>query len=58
VHESAYDRLVEAAVELTRAYALGDPTDPETTLGPMVRTAAAEFVRGQIAEAVREAAGR
>ena len=30
--------------------------EPETTLGPMVRTAAAEFVRGQIGEAVREGA--
>ena len=48
--------FVEGAAALTRAYVLGDPTQPETTLGPMVRTAAADFVRGQIGEAVR--AGR
>lgn len=52
VHASLYDRFVEGAVALTRTYVLGNPTDPETTLGPMVRTAAADFVRGQIAEAV------
>jgi acyl-CoA reductase-like NAD-dependent aldehyde dehydrogenase len=56
VHASVYDRFVEGAVALTRRYVLGDPTEPETTLGPMVRTAAAEFVRGQIAEAVRQGA--
>jgi acyl-CoA reductase-like NAD-dependent aldehyde dehydrogenase len=56
VHASAYERFVEGAVALTRRYVLGDPTDPATTLGPMVRTAAAEFVRGQIADATREGA--
>jgi acyl-CoA reductase-like NAD-dependent aldehyde dehydrogenase len=56
VHEGVHDRFVEGAVELTRRYVLGDPTHPETTLGPMVRTAAADFVRGQIAEAVRQGA--
>lgn len=56
VHESVYDRFVEGAAALTRDYVLGDPTDPETTLGPMVRSAAAEFVRGQIGEATRQGA--
>lgn len=37
---------------LTRRYRLGNPLRPETTLGPMVRTSAADFVRGQIAEAI------
>ncbi len=31
---------------------LGNPTEPSTTLGPMVRASAADFVRGQIADAV------
>jgi acyl-CoA reductase-like NAD-dependent aldehyde dehydrogenase len=52
VHTEAYDAFVEGAVELTRAYVLGNPIEPETTLGPMVRASAAEFVRGQIADAV------
>ena len=56
VHERVYDRFVEGAVALTRRYVLGDPTDPDTTIGPMVRTAAAEFVRGQIGEAARQGA--
>lgn len=52
VHAEVYDAFVEGAVELIRGYRLGNPLDPETNLGPMVRSAAAEFVRGQIAEAV------
>lgn len=56
VHESMYDRFVDGYVALARAYRLGDPLDPETTLGPMVRAAAAEFVRGQVADAVRSGA--
>lgn len=52
VHESLYPRFVEAFVELTRRYRLGNPTDPEVNLGPMVRERAAAFVRRQVAEAV------
>lgn len=56
VHEKLFDRFVEAAAAMTATYKLGDPLDPETTLGPMVRTAAADFVRNQVAEAVRAGA--
>jgi acyl-CoA reductase-like NAD-dependent aldehyde dehydrogenase len=52
VHADVYDRFVAGFVDLTRGYRLGDPRQAETTLGPMVRATAAEFVRGQIAEAV------
>jgi acyl-CoA reductase-like NAD-dependent aldehyde dehydrogenase len=52
VHRDVHARFVEAFVAQVRAYRLGNPLDPETTLGPLVRTAAAEFVRGQVAEAV------
>ena len=41
-----------ASSEFARGYKLDDPTDPQTTLGPLVRPAAAEFVRGQIRDAV------
>jgi acyl-CoA reductase-like NAD-dependent aldehyde dehydrogenase len=51
-HEAVYDRFVEGLVELTRGYRLDDPTNPATTLGPLVRPAAADFVRGQVADAV------
>jgi acyl-CoA reductase-like NAD-dependent aldehyde dehydrogenase len=56
VHRELYDEFVRRAVELTRTYRLGNPLEAETTLGPMVRTSAAEFVRGQIAEAIAQGA--
>ena len=56
VHEKLYKDFVEGFVALTNTYKLGNPLDPETNLGPMVRTAAADFVRGQIAEAVKKGA--
>lgn len=52
VHRDRYDDYVEAARELMGRYVLGDPLDPATTLGPMVRPAAADLVRDQIDEAV------
>jgi acyl-CoA reductase-like NAD-dependent aldehyde dehydrogenase len=52
VHRSVYDRFVEAFVAEVNQYRLGDPLDPATTLGPLARARAADFVREQIAEAV------
>jgi acyl-CoA reductase-like NAD-dependent aldehyde dehydrogenase len=52
VHETVYDAFVEGAADLVRQYVLGNPIEAETTMGPMVRTSAADFVRGQIADAV------
>lgn len=56
VHEDLFDGFVEGFVALTSAYRLGNPLDTETTLGPLVRTGAADFVRGQIQEAVQAGA--
>ncbi|WP_373086774.1 aldehyde dehydrogenase family protein [Sneathiella sp.] len=56
VHEDIYDRFVERFVEVVNDYKLGSPVDPETTLGPLVNAAAAEFVRAQIDEAVNAGA--
>ncbi|MDX1981120.1 MAG: aldehyde dehydrogenase family protein [Bryobacteraceae bacterium] len=56
VDREVYAEFVERAVALTRDYMLGDPLDPQTTLGPLVRTSAADFVRGQIDEAVAQGA--
>jgi acyl-CoA reductase-like NAD-dependent aldehyde dehydrogenase len=56
VHTDVYDRFVKDAVEITHEYQLGDPLNPMTTLGPMVRKSAANFVRHQIEEAVRQGA--
>jgi acyl-CoA reductase-like NAD-dependent aldehyde dehydrogenase len=56
VHRDIYDSFVDGFVALTRKYRLGNPLAPESTLGPMVRTGAADFVRSQIAEAVSQGA--
>ena len=56
VHDDVYDKFTEGFVELTRKYKLGDPTQEATTLGPMVRTAAADSVRNQIGESVASGA--
>jgi acyl-CoA reductase-like NAD-dependent aldehyde dehydrogenase len=58
VHASLYERFVEGFVELTRQYVLGDPLDPATTLGPVVRTAAADAIRQQVEASVRAGAHR
>jgi acyl-CoA reductase-like NAD-dependent aldehyde dehydrogenase len=52
VHERLYDAFVEGWVDLTRKYVLGSPVDPDTTLGPVVRTAAADEIRRQIGATV------
>ncbi|MCB1715224.1 MAG: aldehyde dehydrogenase family protein [Candidatus Competibacteraceae bacterium] len=52
VHQSIFQRFVDGFVDLTRQYRLGNPLDLDTNLGPMVRVQAAEFVRGQVADAV------
>ena len=56
VHQDIYGEFVDAFVALTRQYRLGNPLMPETTLGPMVRTSAAAFVRDQITEAEHKGA--
>lgn len=56
VDRRVYDRFVDAAVALTNTYRLDDPRDPGTTIGPMVRADAAEAVRGQVQEAIRQGA--
>jgi len=52
VDRQVYRRFVDGVVDLTRAYTLGSPLDKATTLGPLVRASAANFVRGQTADAV------
>jgi acyl-CoA reductase-like NAD-dependent aldehyde dehydrogenase len=51
-----FEEFVAGVVDLTRQYRLGSPLDPETTLGPVVRTAAADAVRSQVQEAVARGA--
>lgn len=51
VHRDRYDDFVEGFVAATRGYVLGNPLDAATSIGPMVTSKAAEFVRGQITAA-------
>lgn len=56
VHESLYDAFVEKSVGWVSNYKLGNPLDPETTLGPMANKRFAKVVREQIADAVSKGA--
>ena len=56
VHESLYDAFVEKAVAIVNGYKLGNPLDPETSIGPMASTRFAAEVRAQIAEALADGA--
>ena len=53
VHQDHYQEFVDRAVALTEQYRLGNPLDPDTNLGPVVRARAADEVRAVIAESVR-----
>jgi acyl-CoA reductase-like NAD-dependent aldehyde dehydrogenase len=56
VHERLYGAFVDGFVDLTRKYVLGNPTDAATTLGPIVRQAAADKIRMQIAASIEAGA--
>lgn len=56
VDHSLYPAFVERFVALTGQYVLGNPLDEATTLGPLVSPGAAQFVRGQIAQALAQGA--
>ena len=56
VHESIYDAFAKGAAELVQRYQLGNPLDPETTLGPVVRSSAADAIRAQIQASVQAGA--
>ena len=56
VHESLFDAFVEKAVAIVSDYTLGNPLDPETTLGPMAHVRFADEVRAQTAKAIADGA--
>ncbi|MGE0237726.1 MAG: aldehyde dehydrogenase family protein [Parvibaculaceae bacterium] len=53
VHKKVWGDFIDGFVDLTKKYVLGSPLEEATTLGPMVKPEAADFVRKQIASAVR-----
>lgn len=56
VHKKVWIDFIDGFVDLTRTYVLGNPLEEATTLGPLVRPEAADFVRKQIKSAVRAGA--
>ncbi|KEJ95523.1 aldehyde dehydrogenase [Pseudosulfitobacter pseudonitzschiae] len=52
VAEALFDDFVAKAVEIVKGYKLGNPLDPETTIGPMAHVRFADTVREQTAEAI------
>lgn len=56
VHEDIYDTFLQQAADWVKALKLGRSDNPETTLGPLVKASAADFVRGQIVEAINQGA--
>ncbi|MFY0689821.1 MAG: aldehyde dehydrogenase family protein [Cyclobacteriaceae bacterium] len=56
VQKEVYDEFVDGFVELTKQYLVGNPTEPNVTLGPLVRKRNAQNVQNQIAAAVKAGA--
>lgn len=56
VHDSLFSAFVEKAVALVRGYKLGNPLDPDTTIGPMAHVRFAKVARDQIEDAVAKGA--
>ena len=56
VDKKVFRPFVDGFVDLTRKYKLGNPLDKSTTLGPLVRTDAANAVRAQIRQALAKGA--
>ncbi|TDL16295.1 succinate semialdehyde dehydrogenase [Rickenella mellea] len=56
VHNSIFEPFVALFVEAVKKYKLGDPTDPNTNLGPVVSVASAERIKKQVIDAVQAGA--
>ena len=56
VHESVYDEFLEKSVFWVNGLRLGNPLDPNTTMGPMASPRFARVVRTQIDAAIDEGA--
>ncbi len=51
VAQDPHDRFVDAYVSQVKGYRLGNPLDPTTNLGPVVKRAAAQYVQEEIEKA-------
>ena len=56
MHDSIYDRFVDALVEVVAAYRVGDPDDDATDVGPLARPAQLDILGAQVADAIAKGA--
>ncbi|MGZ8286231.1 MAG: aldehyde dehydrogenase family protein [Allosphingosinicella sp.] len=56
VHEAAWQPFLDGFAEAASRYRLGDPLDPETSLGPMASAKGAASVREQVRQAIEAGA--
>ena len=56
VADAVFDQFVEKAVSIVNGYKLGNPLDPNTTLGPMAHERFAALVRAQTDDALSRGA--
>jgi acyl-CoA reductase-like NAD-dependent aldehyde dehydrogenase len=56
VHESVWQPFLDGFVTAASAWRLGDPLDPETSLGPMASARGADSVREQVRQAIEAGA--
>ena len=56
VIESLFEDFIKKAVAVVNQYKLGNPLDPETTIGPMAHIRFANEVRAQTHEAIKDGA--
>ena len=56
VIESLFEDFIKKAVAVVNQYNLGNPLDPETTIGPMAHIRFANKVRAQTQEAIKDGA--
>jgi len=52
VASAVYDDFIEACLDVLSGTVLGNPLDPETTMGPMAQVRFAALVRGQTRDAI------
>ncbi|HEY0132225.1 MAG TPA: aldehyde dehydrogenase family protein [Allosphingosinicella sp.] len=56
VHEAVWQPFLDGFAEAASRYRLGDPLDPETSLGPMASAKGAASVRAQVRQAIEAGA--
>jgi aldehyde dehydrogenase (NAD+) len=52
VNSSKYDEVLERAVTVTEALPWGDPRDPETVVGPIIRRSQLDRIAGLVQRAI------